>query len=154
MPSLSADLRQGKPFDSLQQEAFLSVARTAAVLQGELDPVLAPHDLSLNQYNVLRVLRGAGENGLCRNEIRDRLITRMPDASRLLDRMEASGLIRRVRSTTDRRLVNTTLTEAGMRLVTDLDAEVAQVHARQFAHLSASQLRTLVELLSTARDRP
>ena len=154
MPSLSTDLRQGKPFDSLQQEAFLSVARTAAVLQGELDPVLAPHELSLNQYNVLRVLRGAGDNGLCRNEIRDRLITRMPDASRLLDRMEALGLIRRVRSTTDRRLVNTTLTEAGMRLVSALDAEVAQVHARQFAHLSASQLRTLVELLSQARDRP
>jgi DNA-binding MarR family transcriptional regulator len=154
MPSLSADLRQGKPFDSLQQEAFLSVARTAAVLQGELDPVLAQHDLSLNQYNVLRVLRGAGENGLCRNEIRDRLITRMPDASRLLERMEASGLIRRVRSTADRRLVNTTLTEAGLRLVSELDAEVAQVHARQFAHLTPSQLRTLVELLSQTRDRP
>jgi DNA-binding MarR family transcriptional regulator len=151
--TLKDDLRQGKPFDSLHQEAFLNVARTEAVLHDGIDRVLGPHGLSLTQYNVLRMLRGAGPNGLCRNEIRDRLITRMPDVSRLLDRMEAAGLVHRVRSTADRRLVNTTLTDHGRTLVNRLDAEVAQEHARQLGHLNTAQLRTLIELLSLARDR-
>lgn len=149
--TLRDDLRQQKPFESLQQEAFLNVARTAAVLADGMERVLAPHGLSLTQYNVLRMLRGAGDDGLCRNEIRDRLITRMPDVTRLLDRMEAAALVHRVRSTVDRRLVHTTLTPVGRALVGRLDAEVAGEHHRQLGHLSAPQLRTLVELLSLAR---
>lgn len=150
--TLQQDLRQRKAFHSLHQEAFLNVARTEAVLHDGLDLVLGPHGLSLTQYNVLRMLRGAGPDGLCRNEIRDRLITRMPDVSRLLDRMEAAGLVHRVRSAEDRRMVNTTLTAAGSAVVDQLDAEVAAVHARQLGHLSATQLRSLIDLLSLARD--
>lgn len=152
MTTLKDELRQAKPFSSLHQEAFLNVARTEAVLRDGLDRVLGPRGLSPTQYNVLRMLRGAGAEGLCRNEIRDRLITRMPDVSRLLDRMEAAGLVHRVRSATDRRLVNTTLTESGRRLVDGLDAEVAAAHERQLGHLNAEQLKTLIELLSLARD--
>jgi DNA-binding MarR family transcriptional regulator len=149
---LRRDLRQQKPFRSLHQEAFLNLTRTETVLHDGLDRVLGPHGLSLTQYNVLRMLRGAGTDGLCRNEIRDRLITRMPDVSRLLDRMETAGLIHRDRSTTDRRLVNTTLTPRGRALADTLDHDVAQEHERQLGHLSEAQLRTLIELLSLARE--
>lgn len=151
MTTLNDELRQASVFRSLYQEAFLNVARTEAVLHDGLDRVLGPHGLSLTQYNVLRMLRGAGPEGLCRNEIRDRLITRMPDVSRLLDRMEPAGLVHRVRSTEDRRLVNTTLTKRGSTLVDQLDTEVDAVHAAQFGHLSAAQLRSLIDLLTRTR---
>lgn len=149
--SLRDQLRQQKPFRSLYQEAFLNLARTETVLHDGIDRVLQPRGLSLTQYNVLRMLRGAGDGGLCRNEIRDRLITRMPDVSRLLDRMEEAGLVSRVRSTEDRRLVNTTLTKRGKTLVDYLDDAVAREHERQLGHLSQTQLRTLIELLTLAR---
>ena len=154
MPSdLRRDLRQRKPFASLYQEAFLNLARTETVLRDAMERVLKPHGLALTQYNVLRMLRGAGTEGLCRNEIRDRLITRMPDVTRLLDRMEEAGLVSRVRSTEDRRLVHTQLTRRGRELVDALDDAVAAEHERQLGHLSAEQLRTLIELLTLARER-
>lgn len=150
---LRDELRQQKAFSSLHQEAFLNLTRTENLLRDGLDSVLGPRGLSLTQYNVLRMLRGAGPDGLCRNEIRDRLISRMPDVSRLLDRMEASGLIDRKRSTTDRRLVNTTLTRTGSELVDSLDDEVARLHDHQLGHLTEAQLRTLIQLLSKAREK-
>lgn len=150
-PDLRSELRQKKPFGSLAQEAFLSLARTEALLREAVERLLEPHELTLTQYNVLRVLRGADSAGLCRNEIRDRLVTRMPDVTRLLDRMEAAGLIHRVRSTTDRRQVNTTLTTKGRKLVDELDGPIAKAHERQLGHLEAKQLKTLIELLALAR---
>lgn len=152
-PDLLEELHQTKPFGSLYQEAFLNIVRTEAVLGDGLDRVLGPRGISRTQYNVLRMLRGAGPDGLCRNEIRDRLITRMPDVSRLLDRMEDAGLVVRVRSSEDRRLVNTQLTEQGRELVDALSGEVAREHERQLGHLSESQLRTLIDLLGAARER-
>ncbi len=151
MTSLKEELRQGRGFRSLEEEAFLNLVRTEAVLSDGLDRVVGPRGLSLTQYNVLRILRGAGPKGLCRNEIRDRLITRMPDVTRLLDRMEAAGLVHRVRSATDRRQVSTTLTERGSALVDALDEDVAAAHARQLGHLNEAQLRSLIELVSLAR---
>lgn len=144
---------QPKPSRSLHQEAFVSLARTEAVLHDGLDLVLRPHALSLTQYNVLRILRGAGTQGLCRNEIGARLITRMPDVTRVLDRMEAAGLVSRVRSTEDRRLVNTTLTGKGRALVDDLDAAVDGMHRDQLGHLTSAELRALIDLLDRARTR-
>jgi DNA-binding MarR family transcriptional regulator len=153
MPTtLRDELRQEKPFRSLREEALLNIARTEAVTRERLERVLAPHGLSMTQYNVLRILRGAGPNGLCRNEIGDRLISRMPDVSRLLDRMEAAGLVRRVRSTEDRRLVNTKLTPKGRTLVNELDADVAKAQEQQLVHMTRTQLRTLIDLLSLARS--
>lgn len=151
-PDLRHELRQQKPFGSLAHEAFLSVARTKAVLREGIERLLKPHGLTLTQYNVLRVLRGAEAKGLCRNEIRDRLVDRMPDVSRLLDRMETAGLIERTRSTTDRREVNTTLTAKGRKLVNALDAPMAAEHDRQFGHLDAKQLKSLIDLLALARQ--
>jgi DNA-binding MarR family transcriptional regulator len=151
-PSLRHEIRQRKPFGSLQQEAHLSIARTEAVLHDALERVLKPHGISATQYNVLRILRGAGPEGLCRNEVRDRLLTRMPDVTRLLDRMEDAGLVTRVRSTADRRLVTTKLTARGRELVDALDRPVAEEHKRRLGHLTTDQLRTLVELLALARE--
>lgn len=153
MPTtLRDELRQEKPFRSLREEALLSIARTEAVTRERLERVLAPHGLTMTQYNVLRILRGAGANGLCRNEIGERLISRMPDVSRLLDRMETAGLVSRVRSTEDRRLVNTTLTSKGRKLVDALDDDIADAQAEQVGHMTKAQLRTMIDLLALARS--
>lgn len=150
-PTLRDELHQERPFRSLFEETLLNVARTEAVIRDRLESVLAPHGLSMTQYNVLRILRGAGNAGLCRNEIGQRLVSRMPDVSRLLDRMERAGLVVRVRSTEDRRLVNTTLTTAGRNLLNDLDETVMRSHEAQLGHMSENQLQSLTELLSIAR---
>ena len=102
--------------------------------------------------NMLRILRGAGSAGLCRKEIRDRLVAQMPDATRLLDRLEALGLVRRERGTADRRLVSTYLTDAGAALLASLDAPVSAEHYRQLGHMSYEQVRALIELATMARQ--
>ena len=117
-----------------------------------LERVLKPYGITGTQYNVLRILRGAESEGLCRNEIRDRLLTRMPDVTRLLDRMEEAGLVTRERDTTDRRLVTTRLTTRGRKLVDSLDEPIAAEHERSLGHLGETQLRTLVRLLTLARQ--
>ena len=95
MTDLQQEIRQTRPFTSAEQEAHLSIVRTASLLTDGLEQVLKPAGLTTAQYNVLRILRGAEPNGLCRNEVRDRMLTRMPDMTRLLDRMEATGLVSR-----------------------------------------------------------
>ena len=145
------ELRQRKPFASLAQEAHLNVGRTQAMLHEGLEQVLRPYNLSATQYNVLRILRGAEPGGLCRNELRDRLLTRMPDVTRLLDRMEEAGLVTRERDTSDRRLVTTRLTERGRELVDALDGPVAEEHERRLGHLGEERLRVLVRLLTLVR---
>jgi DNA-binding MarR family transcriptional regulator len=153
-PDLRHEIRQRRPFESLQQEAYLNLARTHAGLEEALERVLAGHAVTQQQYNVLRILRGAPPEGLARNEIRDRLLTRMPDVTRLLDRMEAAGLVTRERSAEDRRQTATRLTRKGRRVVDALDAPVAEEHRRRLAHLSEKQLHELVGLLTLARTPP
>ena len=150
---LRSELRQRKPFISLQQEAHLNLVRTCASLQDAFEQLFKPYGISNTQYNVLRILRGAESGGLCRNELRDRLLTRMPDVTRLLDRMEEVGLVERERDTTDRRQVSTRLTKQGCRLVDELDEIVQAEHQRTLGHLSKTQLSSLVELLSLAREK-
>lgn len=151
-PNLRNELRQSKPFSSLEHEAQLSILRTSVVLEDSFEQLLKPYGITGTQYNVLRILRGAGADGLCRNEVRGRLLRRMPDATRLLDRMEEAGLVVRARDGADRRLVSTKLTSEGRRLVDALDDEVEQEHQRRLGHLSDRQLRTLVDLLARARS--
>ena len=151
--TLRAELQQRKPFNSLEQEATLNIARTEAALREPLEEVLKGAGVSLTQYNVLRILRGAGPEGLTRNEIRDRLIDRMPDVTRLLDRMEEAGWVSRVREVDDRRCVATHLTRSGRSLVDSLDAPVQEEHARRLGHMTKTQLRTLIDLLSLARGK-
>ena len=149
--TLKTELRQRKAFTSLEQEAFLSIGRTAAALRDSLEEVLKSSEISLTQYNVLRILRGSEPDGLTRNEIRDRLVNRMPDVTRLLDRMEDAGLVNRVRGEEDRRCVATHLTRAGRALVDSLDEPVEREHQHQLGHMTRTQLRTLIDLLAVAR---
>lgn len=151
-PALRDELRQRKPFRSLEQEAHLNIVRTAAVLADAFEQMLKPAGITGAQYNVLRILRGAEGDGLCRNELRDRLLTRMPDVTRLLDRMEEAGLVARARDADDRRLVTTRITARGRRVVDELDAAVAKEHRRRLGHLDAVQLGTLIELLTLIRQ--
>ncbi|HWJ21270.1 MAG TPA: MarR family transcriptional regulator [Gemmatimonadaceae bacterium] len=151
-PALRDELRQRKPFRSLEQEAHLNIVRTAAVLADAFEQMLKPAGITGAQYNVLRILRGAEGDGLCRNELRDRLLTRMPDVTRLLDRMEEAGLVARARDADDRRLVTTRITARGRRVVDELDAAVAKEHRRRLGHLDADQLGTLIELLTLIRQ--
>jgi DNA-binding MarR family transcriptional regulator len=152
-PDLKDELKQQKPFRSLHQEAELSLVRTTNMLENNFEQLLKPHGITGTQYNVLRILRGAGPEGLCRNEVSERLLNRMPDATRLLDRMEAAGLVTRERSTEDRRLVRTQLTEKGRKLVNSLDDRVEKEHERQLGHLSEKELRSLIDLLTLIRSR-
>jgi DNA-binding MarR family transcriptional regulator len=148
---LQEELRQTKPFHSLEQEALLSIERTSAMLNHGVADALKRYDVTPTQYNVLRILRGAGERGLCRNEVRDRLVSQVPDVTRLLDRMEEMGLVERERAADDRRMVLTRLTRRGSQLLARIDEPVARLHQRQLGHLSAAKLRTLIALLAEAR---
>lgn len=150
---LSDEIKQTRPFSSLEQEAYLSLGRTWAVLEHATAEALKPHGITPTQYNVLRILRGAGENGLCRAEVMERMIARVPDATRLLDRMEAAGLIVRQRGREDRRFVTTRISAEGLRLLGELDGEVHDLHRRQFAALDAAGLRNLIEMLGHVRHR-
>lgn len=149
--SLQAELAQRKPFNSAEHEAVLSIARTAAVLEHGMAEALKEHGLTPTQYNALRILRGAGEEGLCRNEVRDRLIARVPDTTRLLDRLAEMGLVVRAREGEDRRFVRTRITRAGLDLIAPLDVVMAALHRRQLGHLGREKLRRLIELLEDAR---
>jgi DNA-binding MarR family transcriptional regulator len=152
-PPLREEIKQSKPFDSLEQEAMLSILRTDAVLGYALVDALKAYNFTPTQYNVLRILRGAGENGLCREDIRERLIAQVPDVTRLLDRMEAAGFVGRERDTIDRRQVTTRITEEGLRVLRELDEPVAQAHREQLGHMTKAELRSLIALLERARER-
>src|SRR5579884_3294881 len=150
--ALKQEIKQTKPFRSLEQEAQLNIERTAAVLGHAFAEALKPYGITPTQYNALRILRGAGADGLCRNDVRERLVAQVPDVTRLLDRLEDSGLIARERSTDDRRLVTTRITAKGLSLLRALDDPILKVHKRHLGHMSEKQLKTLNELLTVARE--
>ncbi|UBV45425.1 MarR family transcriptional regulator (plasmid) [Deinococcus taeanensis] len=153
MTPLRDEIQQRRPFRSLEEEAALNLFRTVSVIEEVMSDFLREHGLTPSQYNILRILRGAGDAGLGRNEIGERMLKRAPDMTRLLDRMEAAGLVLRQRSTTDRRCVPTLLTEKGRALVDALDKPNAALQDAQFAHLSHGQLLTLIETLTQIRER-
>ena len=152
-PSLRSELKQIKPFASLEHEAVISLARTVAILEHQMAEALKPHGLTPTQYNALRILRGAEPDGLCRNEIRDRLVSPMPDATRLLDRLADMGLLVRAREGEDRRFVRARIPPAGRALTDRLDDVVHSLHLEQLGHLGPDRLRTLIGLLERARTR-
>ena len=149
---IQREIKQTRPIPTLEEEAYLNVQRTAAVLMQGFAELLRRHDLTPTQYNVLRILRGAGDRGLTAGDVGDRMITRDPDVTRLLDRLEKRGLAERWRCTEDRRVVWTRITEAGRAAIAPLDAEIAQMHLAQLGHLGRDRLTTLVDLLESARE--
>ena len=134
-----------------EEAAYLNLLRTTDLLSRNLVQVLKTHGLSPTQYNVLRILRGAGEGLLC-GEISNRMITRDPDVTRLLDRMEKRGLISRCREMEDRRAVLTRITPEGLKVLASLDQPVREAHLRQLGHLGRERLKSLTELLEICRS--
>ena len=148
-----AEIKQKKPVRLREEEAFVNLLRTADVLMQGVAETLKPLGLSPTQYNVLRILRGAEPTGLVCREIGERMITRDPDVTRLLDRLEDRGLVARTRGREDRRVITTRITDDGLQVVGKLETPIADLHARQLGHLGAARLRTLIGLLEQARSR-
>jgi DNA-binding MarR family transcriptional regulator len=133
-----------------EEDAFLDLLRTTDMLSRGLVQVLKTEDLSGTQYNVLRILRGS-PGGLPCGEIASRMITRDPDITRLLDRLEKRELISRCRETKDRRMVMARITPQGLKILSSLDDPVHEAHRKQLGHLGKERLRALTELLEAAR---
>jgi DNA-binding MarR family transcriptional regulator len=162
---LQTEIKKVNPFSSAEQEVYLNILKTADVLLSEAVELFKPYGLSPTQYNALRILRGAGAGccagghvdpsagGLACREIGERMITRDPDLTRLLDRLESRGLVTRVRERKDRRMVATRITEAGLHLLKQLDEPVLELHRRQLGHLGQAKLNQLLELLEAVRTR-
>ena len=146
---LQTEIKQNKPFASLEHEAILGLLRTAAIVDHANEEALRSFGVTATQYNVLRILRGAGANGLCGREIGERMITRVPDVPRLLDRLEKAKLISRERDANDRRHVTARITAKGRELLDEIGT-VSSVENR-FKQLSKDQLRALIDALDTIR---
>lgn len=138
-------------FDSLAQETYLSLWRTYDRLKALEDELFAGYGLSAQQYNTLRLLEAVAPEAMTVQRLAEKLISRAPDMTRLLDRLEAGGWISRIRPPENRRSVQVTLTPQGRGLLAELSDKVRDCHERQLGHLTASQQRQLIELLAAVR---
>ena len=152
MKSLRDEIGKQHPFDLPEEEAYLNIRRTAALLDRRFNRLFKKAGLSEATYNVLRILRAAGDRGKCWSEIRDDLVVPVPDVTRLIDRLVASGHVERKRSTADRRRVHISATKSGRDVVDGLDADVRNLLTSSLGHMSADQLATLSRLLELARS--
>jgi len=148
---LLREIKQTRPFSSLEEEVNIQLARTADYLDYAFVLLFRDEDLTPTQYNVLRILRGAGETGLPCREVGSRMITRVPDITRLLDRLERDKLVRRVRSKDDRRVVHAFITEKGLESLARLDEPVVELAKKLLSHMTQKELQTLDKLLEKAR---
>lgn len=148
---LKSEIKQKRPFASLEEEVVLGMMRTADQLAVPMNEILRRTDLSLSQYNVLRILRGSAGEGLSCGDIAERMVRRDPDLTRLLDRLEKRGLVTRSRSTTDRRVVLSEIAPEGLRLLESLDDDVEATVKKTLGHMPADRLTMLCELLDEAR---
>jgi len=135
---------------SLEAKLFVALLRLSDRLAQDAELLIKSHGLTATQYNVLRILRGAGPDGLPCKRIGDRMISRDPDMTRLLDRMEKRSLITRERQTEDRRVIKTRITPGGLEILRKLDAPVDELHKKQFRHLSAAKLKALADAFEDA----
>ena len=131
----------------LEAHVFVAILKAADALSAQAEQLMKANGLTGAQYNVLRILRGAGPEGLPCNGISERMISRDPDMTRMLDRMEARALITRERQKEDRRVVKAFITDEGLKLLKKLDAPVRDLHKRQFGHVSAARQKALLELI-------
>ena len=145
------ELQQSRPFRSESQEATIALMRTSSVVGRRFARIVEPHGISLAQYNVLRILRGAGDEGLPTLAIRDRMIEEGSTVTRLLDKLEASGLVTRSRCRPDRRQVLCLITEQGKALLLKLDPLVDAADQAAVAMLSPETRRQLIDILAQIR---
>jgi DNA-binding MarR family transcriptional regulator len=149
---LAREIKQSKPFTSKATEAAVALMRTADVVRRSVSGIVGRHDLTPQQYNVLRILRGAGEKGLPTLEIADRMIEETPGITRLIDRLESKQLVSRERCLTDRRQVWCRITKSGLGLVAALDEPVRGAEEAALRGFTKKELVLLVELLDQVRE--
>jgi DNA-binding MarR family transcriptional regulator len=148
---LREEIQQNKPFQNRSHAAALALLRTADELRRAFHTLIAPHGVSAEQYNVLRILVGAGEKGLPTLEIAARLLEKNPGITRLIDKLETKGLVSRLRCESDRRQVFCTITKAGVELVQNLDEPARRQNQQLFRGLTEPQTGTLIDLLDRVR---
>ena len=145
------EIRQTRPFRSVAEETILTLYRTVDALQRDFAKLIEPEGISTQQYNVLRILRGAGAEGLPTLEIADRMVERTPGITRLLDKLEAKQLVRRKRCPEDRRQVLCYISEGGFKLLARLDRPLTDVGLRSMKPLTDPQMRQMIEFLNQVR---
>ncbi len=153
MGRLLAEIKQRKPFESPEHEAYLNLVRTASALMRREAELLRLYELTPAQFNVLRILRGAGAEGLICREIGERMLAYDPDVTKLLDRLEARGLVTRERKAEDRRAVIARISAEGSRMLEAVDKPMLDLVVRLLGHLGAGRLKTLSTLLEAAREK-
>lgn len=150
--SLADEIKQTRPFPSLAQEAIVAIMRTADEVKRKQHATLASHGITIQQYNVLRILRGAGDEPLPTLEIADRMIEHAPGVTRLIDRLIEKGLVCREDCPEDRRVVYCRITATGLDLLSELDVPVQEGADRQLMGLTKEEVRQLIELMDKVRQ--
>jgi DNA-binding MarR family transcriptional regulator len=151
--ALQIEIAQNRPFHSVKAEIAVSILRTAALIERHFAQVVARTGLTIQQYNVLRILRGAGSEGMPTLVIRDRMIHAAPGITRLLDKLEKAGLARRERTSPDRRQVFCYITDRGLAILNGLDEEMREADEVAVGNLSDDEQRQLLRLLESVRAR-
>lgn len=151
-PKLQSELKKKRPFESLEQEAALNLARTNDQLQIRFSRLFREHDLTASQYNILRILRGEGQP-LPILEIANRTVTVVPGITGLIDRLEQAGLVKRERCESDRRVIFVSITAKALKILGDLDQPVVDLHKQLMDHLTHTELKELSRLLEKVRER-
>ena len=152
--ALKDEIKKKHPFEHPEEEAYLNLLRTTAVLCAEFERVLKQAGLSEPQYNVLRILRGVGGCGAPCTEVGARMISRVPDVTRLVDRLEAAGLVERCRISQDRRVVQVKITDKGLTTLAEMDQPLIDLNKQLLRHMSRDELNELSRLLVKARHPP
>lgn len=152
-PDLRTEIGKKKPFDLPEEEAYLNLLRTGSMLDAAFARLLRPVGLTESSYNALRILRGHHPTGIPSQNIGAQMVARVPDVTRLVDRLVEAGLASRERTEHDRRVVIVRITRAGLELLGRLDSPVRALHKRQLGHLSRAELAELSRLLAKARER-
>jgi len=150
---LQEEIKQTRPFATIEEEALLNVRRTSDRLQYYIQQMVKPYGITPTQYNVLRILRGAGNGGLRCSDIGERLVSSDPDITRLLGRLQKQKLIRRKRDPKDRRVIYASITTQGRNLLEEMDPIVNQSGKDVLGHMGREKLETLVSLLEEARQK-
>ena len=151
--SIQEEIKQTKPFSSLEEEALLNIARTFHTVSLPFSNAIQKYDLTGQQYNVLRIMRGAGAQGLPCGEISNRMITCDSDITRLLDRLDKGEYIKRYRPETDRRVVIAQITEKGKEILVELDEPLKELHRKLLGKMKRENLKTLISLLEEVRSQ-
>jgi DNA-binding MarR family transcriptional regulator len=152
--ALKDEIKKVNAFEHPEEEAYLNLLRTTTVLYAEFERLFKQAGLSEPQYNVLRILRGVGGCGVPCSDIGSRMIARVPDVTRLVDRLEAAGLVERCRIPNDRRVVQVKITQKGRDALAGLDAPLLELNRRLLRHMSREELAELSRLLEKARRSP